>query len=213
MTDWAVYQNADDERIVMDERAMLWLARALVGECGENPSDHACLSVAWTLATRYLLWPGTRPWTSFVSFMRAFSQPINPVWCDEKSAVCRANPEACTEAHIARRKRISRLSWDEIPEPVSRNARAFAQTSTRNPVYGAVDFADDELVDRQGKVGVTVGGNAFIWPEYSGMKGWKHGGVWVSLEPQESRLIAALVGVTIAAMAGTIGYGITRLFS
>lgn len=142
---------------------VLWLARALWGECGRKADDQAYWAVAYCMLQRFMRWDGPRSrWPDWASFIRAFSQPVNPKWSNPGSALCKRFPRLCSRLRIKRRRTISECPWERLPRPAKRAAMLFAIGEADNPVPDAVDFGSRGLIRRQGKTGVTIGGNTFI---------------------------------------------------
>jgi hypothetical protein len=61
-------------------RKKLWLKRMVVGEGGHRCSRQKASALLWAIVNRWFLWPGARFYPTFISLLRAFSQPINPRW-------------------------------------------------------------------------------------------------------------------------------------
>lgn len=156
---------------------VIWLAKSLWGEC-DSRSERECGAVAWTMLQRWMRWGNADVrasyWPTFKHFVRAFSEPVNPRKLDQGEPAVRA-----------RRAKIQGASWAEIPASARNYAVAFAEGKLPNPVPAAVDFAANWLVSKQGKTGLTIGGNTFLFPEESGQR-WLPGSVGVDegVEPQ-----------------------------
>lgn len=117
-------------------------ARMLVGEGAWECELHAAV-VLWTVAQRQAYMRKTD--MSFSTFVRAFSQPLNPIWA-RGGARCRppvdeSDAPYCTESHFQRRERMDALTWATIPESAKRFAMKWAVGAMRNPVPGVIDFA------------------------------------------------------------------------
>lgn len=122
---------------------LLWLGRAIVGETGGR-SRVAGAAVTWALAQNLMLVIGTagRPrFSSFTAIVRAYCQPVNPAWATPGAGKCLQRPSACTESHIARRRRISSMTWSSLPAETVRVIEDFAAGGLENPVPGATDWA------------------------------------------------------------------------
>ncbi len=170
---WATF-HCSDRSYTLDDRDVLWLAKSLARETRDELGRAAC---AYTMLQRFLRWTGKR-WESFYDLIRAFSQPVNPIWADPESAKCRQYPEACEESRIERRRITQAWKWDEIPQGARDVAVAFAAGHLANPTPDAVDFASVGLVRRQGKTGTTIGGNTFLDAEQANGP-WRSGRVTV----------------------------------
>lgn len=66
--------------IVIGGKEKLWLKRMVLGEGGWKCSDYKAAALCWAIVNRWFLWPGAKYYPTFISMMRAFSQPINPRW-------------------------------------------------------------------------------------------------------------------------------------
>jgi len=143
----------------------LWAGRMLVGETGGG-NDQANAAVLWSVVTRWVSNPRFQDW-SFTRLARAFSQPINPIWASRSASGCQRNPSACTDAHLARRQRISSMSWGSLPPNVQRLVESFAQGRVSNPIPGYNNFAAATHIGSSRLASselppVDVGGNMFI---------------------------------------------------
>jgi len=128
----ATYTLTDDD--------LLWLGRAIYGEAGTKARGGA--AVAWALAQNFLL-VGRRPprVATFTALIRSYCQPVNPIWADPNGAKCRAHPDACTPAKIARRAQMANMPWNSIPASVRDIVTRFAAGTLPNEVLGLVDWA------------------------------------------------------------------------
>jgi hypothetical protein len=138
----------------------LWLGRALVGETGGR-ARRDLEAVTWALAQNFVLVIGAgnrRPrFSTFTDCIRAYSQPVNPRWIDPNGVKCRQHPGACTERHIARRRRISSMSWSSLPQATRQAVDDFVAGRLDNPVPNMVDFAAYTFSGRE----INIGGNWF----------------------------------------------------
>lgn len=119
-------------RTVTEEDA-LWLGRALVGEEGERASRAAHHAVASTLIRRWAFASRSYPrsFPTLTAMVRAYSQPVNPIWEN------RGDADA-----IARRARIRSLAWSQLPETVRGVVVALLTGAESLSARGAVHFAD-----------------------------------------------------------------------
>lgn len=162
MSLWAKYR-VRDRVYCLNDTDVIWLARALWGECGSNAEPDEYMAVAFCMMQRYLRWPTRNPrWPTFWQMMRRFSQPINPIWIRPSEKRRKRYPEACSRKRLRRRKKISTRDWRMIPALPKRAALTFACGFAASPVPFAVDFGADWLVKRQGKQGVNIGDNVFL---------------------------------------------------
>lgn len=127
-------------RIRLTQNDVLWMARMLRGEAyGFGPTHYA--TVLYTVAQRLWYLPAFHNVDSFTTFMRAFSQPINPRFTDVDSNHCDRYRAQCTESYLARRNRIQNMRWEEIPDELRAIAIQFAQGRLPNPAPLSIDFA------------------------------------------------------------------------
>ena len=101
----------------------LWLLRAVQAE--SNKADDR-RRVAETLVNRFVFLKsrGSTAYPTLTAFVRAYAQPINPLWQSSSTSKCRSNPRFCTPAMIAKRQ-------------AARNETVFSD-STRAAVSGAL---------------------------------------------------------------------------
>jgi hypothetical protein len=81
----------------------LWLLRAVQAE-SNKAADRRW--VAQTLINRfvYLKAQGSTAYPTLTQFVRAYAQPINPLWESASTTKCRNNPRYCTEAMLEKRR-------------------------------------------------------------------------------------------------------------
>lgn len=152
----------------LDDTDVLWLARAMVGEAGEDVTEQEAAALAYCWMDRLHLvnaiWSQTG-W-SLAALIRAHSQPVSPLWTDPDGDKCRAHPEACTAAHIARREKIQGLTVEYLQglgvyQLAERFAAGDLSRTIAEPTY---DFAACSLTAKQGRPcpGTNIGGNCFL---------------------------------------------------
>ncbi len=157
---------------------LLWLGRALIGEVSEKSSDweepgtwQGGAAVAWAMANNFMLLKarkridgqiGTvRPrFRTFLSLLKSYCQPINPIWADPNAGKCLERPEACTPRRIARRQRMRTKSWDNLPSNVKRLVLLWADGRVQNPIGEHVDWAAHQYSGAE----INVSGNWFGTP-------------------------------------------------
>jgi hypothetical protein len=132
----------------------LWLARALVGETGGR-DRRAMAAVTWAMAQNLMLVGANPPrYSTFTGLIRAYSQPVNPRWENEGTAV-----------QIARRRSIRTMTWAQIPSTARQVVDDFWAGTLENPIGtpGAelVDFAAAGHFTPTGP-SVDIGGNVFV---------------------------------------------------
>lgn len=144
----------------------LWLARAIVGEVTESATrwqqadtQLGGKAVAWALAQNLMLVGSSPPrMSSFTSLIRAYCQPVNPLWSRNGAKCTSGNyPDHCTESKLQRRARISSLSWAQIPSQVRSIVDSFWAGTLENPVSGLVDWHANSYSGAQ----VQIAGNWF----------------------------------------------------
>lgn len=113
---------------------VLWAARATQFEGGTNPA-----ATLWTHGQKFGGY-STRP--TFTDFIRAYSQPINPLWDDPSDEKCIESPSRCTAAAIERRRRARTITWNELHPRIRDLTTRWATARLSNPVPRAVEFAD-----------------------------------------------------------------------
>lgn len=113
----------------------LWAARMISGE-GGSPA-----AVLWTMAARFAMARGT----SFATFIRSYSQPINPRWYRD-GEFCREGgrfhgTDSCAETRLRKRERILAMTAADL-RPELAQVEQWARGHVPNPVPKAVHFAD-----------------------------------------------------------------------
>lgn len=143
---------------------ILWLARAIWGESGPRGGRPGA-AVAWAMAQYHALVlsrQGDRPkFSTLTNLLRAYCQPINPIWASMSGRGCQRRPDHCTERHLRRRRQITNASWEQIPAPVRELVMRFVQGDVRNPVPGATDWAAYDWQRRSKVPLINISGNKF----------------------------------------------------
>ncbi len=139
------YRNARTpqriERVLpLTPQDRLWMGRMLYGEVG-TLGRRAYALVLYTVAQRLWFLPAYRRVDSFTTFMRKFSQPINPGFLDPNGRLCRKFPGSCREALLARRRRIQSMSWEDLPAMIRDTVDEFMSGELENPAPQSIDFA------------------------------------------------------------------------
>jgi hypothetical protein len=146
----------------MDE--WLWFARACYGE---SDSLEGQTAAGWAMVARFAaLRQSAAAWRekTFVQLVRAFSQPVNPIWsansaCTSDGRGCCGN---CTAEVLGHRAFVQSRSWawlqEREPELYFMVMSFAAGVPPRNPVPGMTNFAggSQRRCDE-----VTVDGNMF----------------------------------------------------
>jgi hypothetical protein len=121
---------------------VLWLKRMIVGEGGDRPSRRSVAALLWAMANYHMLVEGPRGarprFSTLTALLRAYSQPLNPLWSSATTSKCQAYPHLCTSTHLARRARIQRQS--SFTEDVEVPLDDFLAGRLDNPVPGLVDW-------------------------------------------------------------------------
>ncbi len=131
-------------RYTLTERDLVWAARMVVGEgATDGPA------VLWAMTQRFMLPQVRRRFRTFSSFIRAYSQPINPRWT-RGGEFCRpggrfSRTRLCRPEVLDRRDRVARLRSSEIPRSVREVVRRWSQARLPNPVPRTTDFASREI--------------------------------------------------------------------
>lgn len=100
---------------IVDESTLLWLARMFVGEGGHDCYEHKARIMFYAILNRWMFWDKKRKFKTFLNLIRAFSQPINPLWqLGGKLAIKYHNTEFASPERLKRRAYICQLDWCEI---------------------------------------------------------------------------------------------------
>lgn len=158
----------------MTDEDVLWCARMLVGEGG---NDAATL---WTMASRFVLLTNNRPglYPTLTKLVRAYSEPINPKF-QRDGVLCREgghlhDAPACMPGRLARRTAICALDPQTTPphELAARwiaaqlHVKSWTEGQTPNPAPRAVHFAVLSLIEAEIRRGecskiILKDGNAY----------------------------------------------------
>jgi len=151
---------------------VLWAARAVAYETSDAEEQAATL---WTLTQAFVAGTASVPdprsrFGTFADFVRAYAQPVNPLWDSLDDDKCRRFPNSCTPRQMARRTEARTARFDDLDELAEfRDASNIEEIVTLwasgllpNPVPGAVEYAapsvsssflaridDAEIVSRQ----------------------------------------------------------------
>lgn len=172
---WGGSLELNGQRYHMTNTDRLWMGRMVVGEAGESGWDdpstaaskrRAGAAVLWAVATRHMTKPAFRGWT-LTQTMRAFSQPINPIWASPLGEGCLRSPSACTPSRLQRRFQITNAPWYSLPAGVRQLVDDFFRGQVANPVPGYNNFADSAAISSAARAQstltpTTVGGNTFV---------------------------------------------------
>lgn len=156
--------------VVLSQETKLLLAQALLGEVGEAASiwdreekQRGGAAVLWALIQLHMLWQDSnggvphRAYPTFERLIRGYVQPLNPRWSDPNAGKCLEYPDACTDRHIARRRRIQGYTWNRIPVKVREIVNSWSAGHIDNPIPGMVDYAAYDYSGAQ----TTIAGNVF----------------------------------------------------
>ena len=134
---------------------VLWTARAVAYE-SSGPLDQA--ATLWTLTQAFVAGTAAVPdprarFGTFGDFVRAYAQPVNPLWDSLDDAKCRRYPDACTPRQMARRAEARSTPFDELDAAgefrsesnIESVVAAWAAGVLPNPVPGAVEYADPSV--------------------------------------------------------------------
>lgn len=120
--------------LTIDNKTALWLMRMCVGEGGARCRPEKAAALLWAIVNRWFLWPGARFYPTFVSMLRAFSQPINPRWMAGGDLARKyIGRNEASAKRLARRARICALRWDQIAWPIRRTVAAMANQELASP--------------------------------------------------------------------------------
>lgn len=160
----AIYRGPE-RGYTLDYADVLWLARGLVGEGGENISRTTAAWHAWSWLERLLLDTRFRSW-SYGKMVENHSQALSPLWLDPDSAKCKQFPDDCKGTRLARRERMRSLSESQLRGyGVWQLAEEF-QAGTLDCPYSEpmYDFAACSLTRKQSRpcAGVEQAGQCFL---------------------------------------------------
>ena len=150
----------------------LWLLRAVQSE-SNKPDDRR--RVAETLVNRfvYLKSRGTTAYPTLTSFVRAYAQPINPLWQSTSTSKCRSNPRYCTAAMIAKRRsaRTETMFSDSTTAAVSGAlSRGITSIASSSVHYAAPGISGSKHIrltpDRRGYNTFWAVASSRRWPGY-----------------------------------------------
>ena len=123
----------------------------VMGESAGNENDMA--AVLWCMSSLFV--PAGQNakyglyFNTFTSLLKAYSQPINPIWRRDGTRCRPGGPNHtrnnCSENRLRRRDRISTIEWHQIPENVRIITLAWAYGLLENPVPRAIEFADHNV--------------------------------------------------------------------
>lgn len=117
-----------------------WTLRMIYGESGNDLLDGAC--VLWCMTQRLCSLRETYKNKNFTNLIRAYSQPINPLWYREgRLAKVYAHTMAATELKFKRREKIRDMKLSEIPVGIHKLVELWSEAKLPNPVPKAVHFA------------------------------------------------------------------------
>lgn len=115
----------------------IWIARMLVGEGGNKCSVSHASCMLYAMVNRYLLHKARHKWSSeFITFLRDFSQPINPRWAEggyKAMAARRKGKPSGSKRACSRRAHICSLEWEDIPLRLENAVWEFTQGIIRVP--------------------------------------------------------------------------------
>lgn len=125
--------------LIIDPDTALWMMRMVYGEGGKGCSMPKAKALLCAIVNRWFLWPGSQKYSTFVSMMRAFSQPINPRWMTGGDLARKYfGRDAASKERLARRAFICGLGWTDIPWTNIRLAVSmFADGKLQYPIEAA----------------------------------------------------------------------------
>jgi hypothetical protein len=150
----------------------LWLLRAVQAESNKVDDRRR---VAQTLINRFVFLKsrGSRAYPTLTKFVRAYAQPINPLWDDPSDAKCQRNPRFCTSSMIAKRRAArDRSTFDgsttaAVSEALSRGMTAIGGTSVHYAAPGIGAAGKIRLTpDRRGYNTFYAIASSRSWPGY-----------------------------------------------
>lgn len=111
----------------IDSAKALWLMRMVYGEGGRRCSKEKVAALLWAIVNRWFLWKPALLFPTFVSMVRAFSQPINPRWMTGGDLARKwAGKDPASVSRLRRRARICKMTEDDMPVTIRRAVEMFA---------------------------------------------------------------------------------------
>lgn len=155
---------AGNRRYQINWEDLLWAARMLCGEAGNNAATNEGAAILWCMASLLM----SRNGTSYTRLIQAYSQPINPKWAED-GIFCRVGgnfhgkPE-CSPERLERRRRYREMTWEQVPASVQDLVYRWATAQIKNPVPRAVEFAVPKVGSRSnGAEGLRNRGLQIVW--------------------------------------------------
>jgi hypothetical protein len=151
----------------------LWLLRAVQAE--SNKADDR-RRVAQTLLNRFVFLKasGSTAYPTLTLFVRAYAQPINPLWESQSTSKCRANPRYCTDAMIAKRQearnrtQFDSSTVDAVSDALSRGMTDIARSSVHYAAPGIGESGKIKLTsDKSGYNTFYAVSGSQSWPGYA----------------------------------------------
>jgi hypothetical protein len=150
----------------------IWLLRAVQAE--SNKADDR-RRVAQTLVNRfiYLKARGSTTYPTLTKFVRAYAQPINPLWESQSTSKCRQYPSRCTDRMIAKRREArTRTQFDDstreaVDWALTRGMAGFDASAVHYAAPGVGASGKIKLTtDRQGYNTFYAVDSSRRWPGY-----------------------------------------------
>jgi len=125
-----------------------WMARAIWGEVSRDPAAWAradvqkgAAAVLWAFANNYMTVGQKRQlFSTFGTFIQAYSQPINPRWDEASDTKCQQMPSMCTADRLAFRQALRVKAWNTFPVELQNVVNRFVQGTLYNPIGRRTDF-------------------------------------------------------------------------
>ncbi len=149
---------------------LLWLKRALVGEVMREDDGPRVVEV---LLNRYayLRSRGNKTYPTFASFVRAYAQPVNPIWMSPFGKGCLRSPRRCTPALLA--KRAAHATRNTFPAWVDTSiARALARGPVDIP-RNATHYAGYNIPSSMKQLTPHKRGYNTLWTQEGSQSRWE----------------------------------------
>lgn len=202
--DVTIIRVKDGFRYQITEEDYLWLGRSLDGE-GPNTAGYT-----WAYLQKFAGFRSTRErYRTLTNFIRAYSQPVNPIWAYGGSRCPAPVPGTdCDESLLRRRAAISSLNPSQFEPEVTAALNALRAGVLPNPVGRAVDFAtcprvEPHVAQNNWQITSRVGG-CFVSTPAS--RAWPDD--WVTIAPSGIANLAAwgIGGAGVLLLVGAGGF-------
>lgn len=156
---------AGSKRYQLTWEDLLWAAKMLIGECGDNNAATVeGAAVLWCMASRWTV----GSWSTYKTLILQYSQPINPRWRRD-GELCApggrySGRTECRPEILDRRQALANLTWDDIATDIKEIVYNWATARVQNPIPKAVHFAVPRVASQgQGAAGLRRRDFSLVW--------------------------------------------------